>query len=110
MSKKKKEKAKKQFLGALITKKKKKNYSEQYQKDYIEKIKNEGNPDNLSDEEIQVLARGYAFFQVRREMKHLKAYLKGQTSYKYRGKYFPVLSTESFKQQEQLTNSIKEEE
>ena len=79
---------------------------EQYRKDYVEKNEKEGNPDNLSAEEIDVLAKGYAYFQVRREMKHLKAYLKGQTSYKYRGKYFPVISTETFKQQQQL----KEEE
>lgn len=70
----------------------------------------------LSTERLEHLGEQFGIFQANKESKHYKAYLKGLTSFKYKGRMFPV-QTEEFllkakEYQEIITarnNSIEQE-
>lgn len=65
-----------------------------YKTDYLKKIENQGNPEGYNDQELAILAEVYAKEEVKREKKHLDAYLKGRPYYTYRDKKWPVLTTD----------------
>jgi hypothetical protein len=112
MSKKKREKVKKRFMGPLIDARNRIVYLERYREDFKKKIANSGNPDKLNVHEIDVLATGYANVEIKREKKHLKAFIRGHKFYKFYGRQYPVLTPEVFEQQRKLNfkAEIKEEE
>ena len=99
---------KKRYLGAIITPQNKGEFIKRYKQDYITRIENQGNPEGYSDSEIAVLAKGYANFMVKREKKHLKAFLKGYKNYKLYGEVFPVMTVEMF--ENNISGSKTEEE
>lgn len=75
---------------------------DKYRKEYVLKIAKEGNPDGYDGEEIDILAKRYANFEVKREQKHLKAYLKGKKFYKVYGRTYPVLTPQVIEQQKHM--------
>lgn len=99
MSYKKREKAKKLFMGPIITPKNRKKYFDQYLGDYLKRVENSGNPDKLNAQELSILGTGYANLEIQREKKHLKAHLKGFRYYKHKGQTYPVLTPQVFAQQ-----------
>lgn len=64
----------------------------------------EFNNNQISEEDLEVLAENFAKYQSLKELKHLKAYIKGKQFFTFRGVRFPVL-TEKFLED---TQSIKE--
>lgn len=106
MSYKKREKAKKTFMGALITPMNRKVYFQQYFEDYLKKVENAGNPDKLNPIELSTLASGYANMEIKREEKHLKAFLKGSRYYKCYGQTYPVLTPQLFEQKAHMDSNI----
>lgn len=92
MSKKKREEAVKKYIGAVITPKNRRTFFQQYKKDFLKKIDNEGNPDQYNVHELDILSDQYANLEVNRNKKQLKAYLKGDRFFKFYGKTYPVMT------------------
>ena len=63
-----------------------------YRQDFIKKMENKGNPENLNVYELDILADTYGKLEVNRNKKQLKAYLKGNTSFTYHGRKYDVMS------------------
>lgn len=110
MNKNKRKKANVEFLGPVITAGNRGKFLNRYRQDYITDIENKGNPEGLNDAELAILAKQYANFMVKKEKKHLKAFLKGQKFYKVYGRKYPVMTGELLKQQAQLDLKGKDEE
>lgn len=67
---------------------------EKYKGDYIKEIEEKGNPNKYNVHEITMLAETHAKLEVKKQQKHLKAYLKGKKFYKLYGRTFPVITPE----------------
>lgn len=52
------------------------------------------NKEQLTDEQLEMSSRRFAIFQVNKENKHYKAWLKNKAWYRYKGNRFPVISQE----------------
>lgn len=100
------------FIGPVITSGNRGVYFERFKKDWLLKIDGKGNPDKLSDSELDYLSDVYAKFEIKREQKHLKAYMKGAPYYKHAGQFFPVLTPQVLEQKamemQQMANMLQQ--
>lgn len=87
--------AKNKFMGPIITAQNRNEFIKQYKEQYLQKIDNEGNPDNLNELEMDLISTRYAKLMISKEKKHLKAYLKGSSAgyYNWRGDRYPIMDT-----------------
>lgn len=79
------------YCGATITPENRRQYLSNYKKVFYEQIVGNEKYESLSEEELEKTSEIYAKFEVQREQKHFKAWLKNATMYKFKGKMFPVL-------------------
>lgn len=100
MKKKKGQEVRKSFMGPIITGKNRKEYLEKFRQDFILNVAKAGNPKGYNQYEIEKLSMEWAMFEVRREMKHLEAYIKGKSSYTIYGRKYPVLNTNKNEEEE----------
>ena len=79
------------YCGVTITPQNRRKYLEQFKQRFLDNASEEESFKDLSEEEKLETAEIYAKLEVQREQKHLKAWLRAQKGYKFKGKYFPVL-------------------
>ena len=97
----------KSFMGVIITRKNKERLLQEWEEEYILSVAKRGNPDALTVEQIEENAKRFALFELKREKKHLKAFLKGQQFYKIYGKVYPVVTPE-FVERQNAMNQLAE--
>jgi hypothetical protein len=68
------------------------------------------NKAQISEEELDSMAFRFGKYQVNKENKHYKAWLKGKSSFVYKGQTFPVLTEKFLNNSKSIKDIIKVEE
>ena len=93
------------YLGSVITAENRRTFMEKQKELYIQNYYNKTEEESqLPEETVSQMAEEYAVYQVNKENKHYKAWLKGKLSYSYKGTTFPVLTKSLIEK----TSSVKE--
>lgn len=61
----------------------------------------------MTDGAIKMLAKTQARFQVNKENKHYKAWLKGRSFFKYKGQMYPVMTDKFIKDSQSIKDIVK---
>ena len=86
------------YAGNVITPSNRRSFiegqAELYKKQYLRANKDK---ESISDIELEQIAYGYGKHMANKEVKHFKAFIKGDVNYKFKGTSFPVMTKESIK-------------
>ncbi len=100
-------------MGPVITTQNKKLFYNQFKLDYLRKVADAGNPKGMNDQEIRILAEVYAQTEVKKQIKHLDAYIKGKDFYYLFGRRYDVITPEFLlkqKEKEEYLNQLSQQE
>jgi hypothetical protein len=93
------------YYGSVITPQTRRLFRETqaraYKENYLRTTKEE---EQVTEDELEVMAQQYAKYQIIKEQKHYKAFLKGKDTYSYKGTRFPVMNDKFMKN----TRDVKE--
>lgn len=67
------------------------------------------NKEQITERELELLAKRFARFQHNKEQKHFKSWLKGESTYVYHEQTFPVLTERFLKQTQSIKDIVKVE-
>lgn len=95
---------KSEFVGSVITPDKRWEFINAHKENFIRNYKPKKGEEELTERELDILAEQSARKLVNRANKELKAYIKGNSFFKYKGVHAPVMTEEYLKN----TNSLKE--
>lgn len=103
-----KEKGSRLFHGKLVTPGNRHQVYHNLVEYFINNISKEERYEGFDNDQILAAGRGYAMYEIGRENKHHKAFLKGKPSYTHKGKRFPVIVSEIGEVFASDTEAIKE--
>jgi hypothetical protein len=75
----------------------------------IAKEVDEFNEKQVTEAELDSLAERYSRFQINKENKQFKAWMKGESYYTYKGKTFPVITERFLKESQSIKDIVKVE-
>ena len=76
----------------------------------IQKELEEFNNSQVTEKELDILGDRFSNFQVRKENKHFKAWLKGEKFFTYLGQKYPVLTERFLRQSKSIKDIVKVED
>lgn len=68
------------------------------------------NKEQISEEELESMAKRFARFQTNKEQKHYKTWLSGGSFFRYKGRTFPVITEKFLKQTKSIKDIVKVDE
>lgn len=77
--------------------------------DEIQAEINTFNSEQVSEQELEAMAKRFARYQTNKEQKHYKAWLQGKAWFKYKGQNFPVITERFVSEGKDVHEIIKEE-
>lgn len=95
---------KSKYLGSIITPENRLQYISEQKKAYISRYSPKEGEEPLTDEELEDKAYKFAKHMAQKSQLELKAYLKGQTTFKHKGAILPVMTDDFIRN----THSLKE--
>lgn len=68
------------------------------------------NKEQFSEEELEAMAKRFARFQTNKEQKHYNTWLLGRSSFRYKGRTFPVITERFLKETKSIKDIVKVDE
>lgn len=65
------------------------------------------NKEQISETELDEMAKRFARFQTNKEQKHYKTWLSGRSFFRYKGRTFPVITEKFLKQTKSIKDIVK---
>lgn len=83
------------YMGDVVTAENRREYIQNQARLYREQLERTQTEENKkTEDELNAESQGYGLFRARKEQKHFKAYLRGDSFYVYAGQTFPVMTGE----------------
>lgn len=98
---------KERYVNDVVKKREEIRKQEGKEEDEIQAEVNVYNAEQISEEELERLAKRFARYQTNKERKHYKAWLAGRSSYVYKGSTFPVLTEAFLKNSKSIKEIVK---
>ena len=87
------------YMGDIITPANRRRYVYDQARAYKEQyLRTTAEEKRIPEDQLDQEADGYGRYRANRENKHHQAYLKGRTTYKYKGQLFPVMTGQFVKE------------
>lgn len=98
------------YLGNIITSENRNEYIKQQKEAYISRYKPKEGEEPLTESELEKQAYDFAKLMVKKSQLELKAYIKGDKFFKYKGSFVPVMTEEFIRSTKSLKEIIKIDE